>query len=219
MRDKLANVSKKDPHTNIIPIKKMTSKFTIFALIAVIIDFTVPFYIGRWLALNKGYEIVRTLPQQAGIYAFIGGAFALMTIISFMLAFSGRTKHFWALVSISSFFVVQFFFGFCSMRWNFFNPNKIIFVDSTCSSNCGPNLSYIPNAINIGVITSFIAFLVFLIYFVIATFVTKPDSKLAKLTSMKFAIFLLLTIAVLFFVALFSFNLLAFFKGTPNSIL
>jgi hypothetical protein len=94
------------------------------------------------------------------------------------------------------------------MRWNFHNPNYIVFGEN----------AYKANAINIGVICAAIAFLAFLVYFLIVLFLTKPNSKASKLISFRGSIITFSLLELLCFAVLIGFNLLSVFYGTPYNV-
>jgi hypothetical protein len=195
--------------TEEISLKRKTKPFTIFVLIAILFNLTVPFFMGRNIGLKWGYDILSTLPSPTTFYAFWGWFWTMFMIFSFLVAFSGKSSHFWYTVTLVSMFVLQFFSGFCSMRWNFHNPNYIIYSD----------LAYKANSINIGIITGFIAFAVFLLYYLITLFVTKPQDEFSKFVHFRYAVLIFLFLQALAFGILIGFNILQYFHGTAGTIL
>lgn len=147
---------------------------TVIWLVAFLVITIVPYYVGRWLALDHTKQLIavlRTIDPRG--WALLAWASVVILVACVGMAIgSKRNNHKWLAAAGVAFVVEQFLAGFSLLKWNFWYSTYIVFHGQDVYAN----------AVNLGILAAAIGLLVFAVLFVAVLVAVKPESPLNALT-------------------------------------
>jgi hypothetical protein len=165
----------------------------IVSIVLAILAMIVPYWLGRDLALNHTEGIVRILENvdPRGL-ALISWITVVLTFAFVGLAVAGWHRRISGICALVAFAVEQFLGGFSLLKGDFWYSTYVVFHDHAIYAN----------AVNVGIISAVVGFVVFAVVFVAILILIKRTSPLNVLTKAGSALscYLIIELAALFVV-------------------
>ncbi|MBT1177783.1 hypothetical protein JS532_09470 [Bifidobacterium callimiconis] len=157
---------------------------------ALLVAIIVPYWVGRYLAMNGTQTVVDAIsPIDPRGAALISWVVTSMTFMTLGMAVMETRKVIWRVLFILSLAVEQLIAGVCLLRFNFWYSTYVVY------GNASPPI----NAANLGILASAIGLAVFAVLYVGLLVLIRKDSPLNVLTRSwsALAIFFVIELAAL----------------------